>query len=279
MGARSEEMESDAAKRGLFDLGGRVALVTGAGQGLGLEIAEALALAGAHVILSGRQVERLEAAVERIQGGGGNASPLAFDIADAGAVVAAFERIEAAFAGLDILVSNVGIRHRFPLTEISDEDFHRVLEINLISAFHLAKAAVALMVPRGRGRIIMVTSIAGPLGRANDSAYIAAKGGLAGFVRALAVEFGPQGITTNAIAPGYFATETNAAMVDDPEVEAFVKRRIPVQRWGEPKEIAGGGIPGLGCRQLRQRPRSDRRRRALRVVLISRHGRAFPLEV
>jgi len=242
MGARSEEPESEAAKSGLFDLSGRVALVTGAGQGLGLEIAAALAAAGAHVVLNGRQAARLEAAAEHIQESGGTASPLPFDIADPDAVGAAFERIEGAFAGLDILVSNVGIRHRFPLTETTAEDVHRVLEVNLVAAFHLAKAAVALMIPRGRGRIIMVTSIAGPLGRANDSAYIAAKGGLAGFVRALAVEFGPQGITTNAIAPGYFATETNSAMVDDAEVEAFVKRRIPLQRWGEPKEIAGAAV-------------------------------------
>jgi gluconate 5-dehydrogenase len=242
MGARSEEPESEAAKIGLFDLSGRVALVTGAGQGLGLEIAEALASAGAHVVLNGRQAARLEAAAERIQGGGGTASPLPFDIGDGAAVAAAFKQIEAAFGGLDILVSNVGVRHRFPLAEITAEDFHRVLDINLVAAFHLAQAAAALMIPRGRGRIIMVTSIAGPLGRANDSVYIAAKGGLAGFVRALAVELGPQGITCNAIAPGYFATETNAAMVDDPEVEAFVKRRIPLQRWGEPKEIAGAAL-------------------------------------
>ncbi|HKF71368.1 MAG TPA: SDR family oxidoreductase [Stellaceae bacterium] len=242
MRTRTEEPESEAKKRGPFDLNGRVALITGAGQGLGLEIAEALAAAGAHVVLNGRQAARLEAAVERIEAGAGNASPLPFDIADPAAVVVAFERIEAAFGGLDILVSNVGIRHRFPLAEISAEDFHRVLEVNLVSAFHLAKAAVALMVPRGRGRIIMVTSIAGPLGRANDAAYIAAKGGLAGLVRALAVEFGPQGVTANAIAPGYFTTETNAPMIDDPAVEAFVKRRIPLQRWGAPREIAGAAV-------------------------------------
>ena len=227
---------------GPFDLRGRVALVTGASQGLGLEIAAALARAGAHVVLNGRQAERLEAAGERIRRDGGTASPHAFDIADPGAVTAAFERIEVDFGGLDILVSNVGIRHRLPLAKITTEDFCRVLDVNLVAPFQLAKAAVRLMTARGRGRVIMVTSIAGPLGRANDAAYIAAKGGLAGFVRALAVEFGPRGITTNAIAPGYFATETNAAMIDDPEVEDFVRRRIPLQRWGEPKEIAGAAV-------------------------------------
>ena len=235
MGERSE-------KRGMFDLGNRVALVTGAGQGLGLAIAEALAEAGAHVILNGRQTARLEAAEAQIRGKGGTASPLAFDIAAPREVAAAFDRIGAAFGGLDILVGNVGIRHRVPLAEISAQDFHRVLEVNLTAGFHLAKSAVPLMLPRGRGRIIMVTSIAGPLGRANDAAYIAAKGGLAGFMRALAAEFGPRGITTNAIAPGYFATETNAAMVDDPEVEGFVKRRIPLQRWGKPSEVAGAAV-------------------------------------
>jgi gluconate 5-dehydrogenase len=236
------EMGERSEKRGMFDLGNRVALVTGAGQGLGFAIAEALAEAGAHVILNGRQTARLEAAEAQIRGKGGTASPLAFDIADSREVAAAFERIGAAFGGLDILVGNVGIRHRVPLAEISAEDFHRVLEVNLTAGFHLAKSAVPLMLPRGRGRIIMVTSIAGPLGRANDAAYIAAKGGLAGFMRALAVEFGPRGITTNAIAPGYFATETNAAMVDDPEVESFVKRRIPLQRWGKPSEVAGAAV-------------------------------------
>ncbi|MGH7122902.1 MAG: SDR family NAD(P)-dependent oxidoreductase, partial [Stellaceae bacterium] len=199
MGAQTGDTESEAERKDPFHLGDKVALVTGAGQGLGLEIAAALAEAGAHVVLNGRQVPRLEEAVERIQGAGGTASPLPFDIAESGEVAAAFERIEAAFGGLDILVSNVGIRHRFPLAATTTEDLHRVLEVNLVAAFHLAKAAVGLMIPRGRGRIIMVTSIAGPLGRANDAAYIAAKGGLAGFVRALAVEFGPQGITTNAI--------------------------------------------------------------------------------
>lgn len=227
---------------GLFDLGGRTALVTGGGQGLGFEIGAALAQAGAQVILNGRDPARLDAAVARIAAMGGKASALAFDVADAAAGTAAFRRIADEYGALDILVSNVGIRHRLPLREIGPEDFRRVLEVNLTAAFQLAREAVAMMVPRGRGRIIFVTSIAGPLGRAHDAAYIAAKGGLAAFARALAVEFGPQGITTNAIAPGYFATETNAAMVGDPKVEAWVKRRIPLQRWGTPREIAGAAV-------------------------------------
>ncbi|HTS93049.1 MAG TPA: SDR family oxidoreductase [Stellaceae bacterium] len=227
---------------GQFDLGGRTALVTGGGQGLGFEIASALAEAGAHAILNGRDLPRLEAAAARILGAGGKASALAFDVADAAAGTAAFERIADEFGALDILVSNVGVRHRLPLREIEPEDFRRVLEVNLTAAFQLAREAVAAMARRGRGRIIFVTSIAGPLGRANDAAYIAAKGGLAAFARALAVEFGPQGITTNAIAPGYFATETNSAMVADPAVEEFVRRRIPLRRWGEPREIAGAAV-------------------------------------
>ena len=219
-----------------------MALVTGAGRGLGLAIAGALAEAGAHVLLNGRHAVRLEEAARRIKDGTGNATPAAFDIADPDAVADAFERIAAGFGALDILVGNVGIRHRVPLAEISIEEFRRVLDVNLTASFSLAKAAVQRMVPHRRGRIIMVTSIAGSLGRANDAAYIAAKGGLAGFVRALAVEFAPHCITTNAIAPGYFATEANAAMVESPEVTEFVRRRIPLQRWGVPGEIAGAAV-------------------------------------
>jgi gluconate 5-dehydrogenase len=236
------EPESTHTPRGPFALDGKVAMVTGAGQGLGFEIAAALAEVGAHVVLNGRQAERLEAAAAKIRRQGGDVSPLAFDIADPQAVAAAFQQIASGLGGLDILVNNVGIRHRHPLGEIAIKDFQHILDVNLTAAFHLAKEAVAHMVPRGHGRIIMVTSIAGPLGRPNDAAYIAAKGGLAAFARALAVEFGPHGITTNTIAPGYFSTETNATMVEDPTVEAFVKQRIPLQRWGEPREIAGAAV-------------------------------------
>ena len=225
-----------------FALDGKVALVTGATQGLGLAIATALAAAGAQVILNGRDRKRLGAAAAELKRRSLAVSALAFDVADPKAVAAAFRRLAKDFGGLDILVSNVGIRDRRPLGEILPAEFRHVLDVNLTASFHLAKAAVGLMAPRGAGRIILMTSIAGPLGRANDSAYIAAKGGLAGFARALACEFGPQGITTNAIAPGYFATETNAPMVGDPGVKEFVRHRIPLRRWGKPGEIAGAAV-------------------------------------
>jgi len=225
-----------------FALDGRIALITGATQGLGLEIAAAMAEAGARVVLNGRDRKRLATAVGELRRRGIEAQALAFDVADSKGVATAFRRLEREFGGLDILVSNVGIRDRRPLTEIAAKEFEHMLDVNLTASFHLAKAAIALMVPRGWGRIIMLTSIAGPLGRANDSAYIAAKGGLAGFARALACEFGAQGITTNAIAPGYFATETNELMVGQPAVKEFVLRRIPLRRWGRPGEIAGAAV-------------------------------------
>lgn len=242
MTGRSRKIERAAPARHPFALDGKVALVTGAAQGLGLEIATALAEAGAQVVLNGRDRKRLAAAAARLQRAGYKAAALAFDVADPKAVAAAFRGLARDFGGLDILVSNVGIRDRRPLGEIEAKEFQRVLDVNLTASFHLAKAAVGLMAPRGSGRIILMTSIAGPLGRANDAAYIAAKGGLAEFARALACEFGAQGITTNAIAPGYFATETNEPMVGQPAVKEFVRRRIPLGRWGKPKEIAGAAV-------------------------------------
>ncbi|MGO8916731.1 MAG: SDR family oxidoreductase, partial [Stellaceae bacterium] len=143
---------------------------------------------------------------------------------------------------LDILVSNVGLRNRRFIDQLSLDDMREMLEVNLAAPFGLAKAAAALMLPRRWGRIIMVTSVAGPLSRAGDAAYTAAKGGLAALTRALAAEYGPHGITANAIAPGFFATETNAERVADPKFLAFVELRVPLRRWGQPQEIGGAAV-------------------------------------
>lgn len=221
-----------------FSLHGKVALVTGAARGLGLVMATSLARAGAAVLVNGRDPARLAPVVEGLRAAGLDAAPLCFDVGDEQAVAAAFAGLER----LDILISNVGLRNRRPLDALSSADMREMLEVNLTAPFVLAKAAAALMLPRRWGRLIMVTSIAGPLSRAGDAAYTAAKGGLAALTRALAVEYGPQGITANAISPGFFATETNADRAADAKMQSFIEMRVPLRRWGRPAEIGGAAV-------------------------------------
>ena len=226
----------------LFSLTGKLALVTGAARGLGSVMAESLARAGAEVLINGRDAGRLAPVVERLRAEGLAASPLAFDIADEAAVAAAFAGIERARGRLDILISNVGLRNRQPIEALSLGDMRAMLEVNLTAPFGLAKRAAALMLPQRRGRLIMVTSVAGPRARAGDAAYVAAKGGLAALTRALAAEYGPHGITANAIEPGFFATETNAGRAADPAYTPFIEQRVPLRRWGQPHEIGGAAV-------------------------------------
>ena len=185
-------------------------------------------------------MERTADIAARLTGDGYAADPLPFDVADEGAAVASFARIEQRFKKLDILVANVGMRLREPLDRISTADFQRMLAVNVASTFALTKLAAGLMAPQRYGRIIMVTSLAGILGRAGDAAYIASKAGMTGMMRAFACEFGPMGITCNAIAPGPFETESNIAI--PPERKDWVRRRVPLQRPGNPPEIAGPAV-------------------------------------
>jgi len=225
-----------------FSLDGRVVLVTGAGRGLGFAIARAVALAGAHVVVNGRDEGQAKAAAGRIHTEGGKASTAVFDIADDGAATRAVAAIGQRHGRIDGLVNNVGVRNRKPLFDFTLEEVRRLLDVDLVAGFNLAREAARLMIPRKTGRIIQVTSIAGPLGRPDDAAYIAAKGGLTSLVRALAVDLGPHAITVNAIAPGFFATETNAAMIADKAVHDRYAQRTALGRWGRPEEIAGAAV-------------------------------------
>jgi len=215
-------------------------LVTGAARGLGFEMAQALALAGATVAVNGRDRQRVDAAVQALRALGGQAFAAAFDIADLASARHALERIRQEHGGVQVLVNNVGQRDRRPLDAFAREEVRSLLDVNLVAPLELSRQVAHGMGPGGR--IINITSIAGPISRAGDVVYTMAKGGLDALTRALAAELGPRGINVNAVAPGYFATEANQAMVDDPATAHWLAQRTSLGRWGRPAEIAGAVV-------------------------------------
>ncbi|MFG1363482.1 SDR family oxidoreductase [Xanthobacter versatilis] len=222
-----------------FSLDGQTALVTGSVAGLGHEIATALALAGAHVLVNGRDAARLGPAVTAIIRKGGKAEPFVLDVCDADAVTKAI----AAAPPIHILVNNAGARDRRGFLDMEDAAFRRLVELDLFAPAHLTREVAKAMVARGKGgRIINITSIAGPLSRAGDAAYTTAKGGLEALTRALAADLGLHAITVNAIAPGYFLTEPNAELARDQAVGEWLSRRTSLARWGRPDEVAGAAV-------------------------------------
>jgi gluconate 5-dehydrogenase len=160
---------------------------------------------------------------------------MAFDITNSKSVETAFQKIEQ----LDILINNVGVRDRKPIDDFTLDDFRALLDANLVSAFDLSRHAAKQMKAKSKGRIINVTSIVGQVARPGDAIYTATKAALGGLTLAMAAEYGPHGITVNAIAPGYVATETNASMIADPVNTEFLKNRTALGRWAEPEELAG----------------------------------------
>jgi len=225
-----------------FDLGGKTALVTGGGSGLGLAMARGLAEAGARVILNGRTAAKLDAAAATLRAHGLTIETAVFDVTDSTAVDAGIRDVVARFDRVDILVNNAGVQHRAPIEEFSDADWRRVMATNLDAPFFLARAVIPAMKARRSGKIINIGSLMSSLARPTTVPYQASKGGIAMLTRGLAVELAPHGIQCNAIAPGFFATEMNAALTSNPEFSAWVAKRTPAGRWAKPEELAGTAV-------------------------------------
>ena len=226
----------------LFDLTGKIALITGGGSGLGNAIAHGLAGAGANVILNGRRRDKLEEAVRALRAKGLNGGLAAFDVTDSAAVNAGVAAAVAECGPIDILVNNAGMQHRQPIEDFTDSEWKRMMDTNLNSAFYVARAVIPSMKSRRSGKIINICSVLSFVSRPTIVPYAVTKGGLAMFTKGLAVELASHNIQVNGIGPGFYKTEMNAALFANPEFDAWVCKRTPAARWGEPAELAGAAV-------------------------------------
>jgi gluconate 5-dehydrogenase len=223
----------------LFSLEGRVAMVTGAAQGLGAAMAEALARAGAHVVLNDRNPETLGKKCADLKVKGYSVSAAPFDVTDTSAVETSVRAVAKENGRLDILVNNAGVVVFKRIENHTVADWERVIATNLTALYALAREAAVHMEAGGYGRIINVASVMGTVARAGIISYVAAKHGVVGLTKALAAELGAKNINSNAIAPGYFLTEINKSVQEDKTFYNLVNSRTPLHRWGDPSELAG----------------------------------------
>ncbi len=221
-----------------FSLTGRKALITGSSRGIGWETSKALAEAGAYVILNGRDELALKKRVSELSDIGYDAGYLVFDTNDADAAVTAASKLFEQQGCIDILVSNAGAAYRKSLAETSLAGWRNVIESHMTTSFALAKTLAPAMQQQGWGRIILTSSVMGQVSRPNNTAYSTAKGGMNALVRALAAELGVDGVTCNAIAPGWILTKATEELSLDKEWNDMIVNRNPLKRWGQPEEIA-----------------------------------------
>ena len=227
----------------MFDLSGQVALVTGCRRGIGLAMAEALALAGADIVGTSLSLPDGESeARARVEAAGRSFAAYQADLGAVDGAADLARRLTRDGLTIDILVSNAGTIARAPAVDHTDEMWARVIQTNLTSAFVLGREIGRQMVERGRGKIVFTASLLSFQGGINVASYTAAKSGLVGLVRALSNEWAPHGVNVNAIAPGYMDTDLNTALRADPERNRQITERIPAGRWGTPDDLAGAAV-------------------------------------
>ena len=226
----------------LFDLTGKTALITGSSQGIGFALAKGLAAAGASIVLNGRDVEKLGAAANILRDQGVNASTLAFDATEHANVRRAIDGYEAGSGPIDILVNNAGMQHRAALEDFPADAFERLLQTNIASVFHVGQAVARHMIARKAGKIINVASVQTAMARPGIAPYTATKGAVGNLTKGMATDWAKYGLQCNALAPGYFDTPLNAALVADATFSAWLEKRTPAGRWGNVEELVGACV-------------------------------------
>ena len=225
-----------------FSLAGKIALVTGSSQGIGLAIAEGLAEAGAHVVLNGRDAAKLEQARAALSARNFKVTVAAFDVTDEAAVTAGIAAIEKDAGPIAILVNNAGMQFRTPLEDYPLEKWRELMRVNVESAFIVGKAVAKGMIARKAGKIINIGSVQSELGRPTIAPYTATKGAIKMLTRGMCADWAKHGIQVNAIGPGYFKTPLNQALVDNPEFSSWLEKRTPAGRWGTVDELIGAAV-------------------------------------
>jgi gluconate 5-dehydrogenase len=226
----------------LFSLRGKRALITGSSQGIGLALAKGLAEHGAAVILNGRDPSKIEVASAELLAGGHKVSSALFDVTSAKDVQNGIEAIESGEGPIDILVNNAGMQFRTPLEDFPADRWEQLLTTNISSVFYVGQAVARHMIARGRGKIINIASVQSELARPGIAPYTATKGAVKNLTRGMCADWAKHGLQINAIAPGYFKTPLNQALVDSAEFSSWLEKRTPAARWGNVEELVGAAV-------------------------------------
>jgi gluconate 5-dehydrogenase len=226
----------------LFSLEGKRALITGSSQGIGFALAQGLAEHGADIVINGRDTEKVDAAVAQLKAAGHNAHAAAFDVTDLESVKAGIDAVEANIGAIDILFNNAGMQFRAPLEDFPEDKWQQLLQTNISSVFYAGQSVAKHMIKRGRGKIVNIASVQSELARPSIAPYTATKGAVRNLTRGMCTDWAKYGLQINAIAPGYFKTPLNQALIDNPEFSGWLEKRTPAGRWGNVEELVGAAV-------------------------------------